>query len=69
MWERNGNRNELLIDTPETNRGLQNVMLANKVGFSEIRFIKSVDVKDLVAAMTGNFSFKPAPRGWDKVEA
>ena len=55
VWERNGTRNETLIDTPQTNKGLQTVMLAKRVGFSEIRCIKSVDAKDLAASMTASF--------------
>jgi hypothetical protein len=52
VWYRNGNKNETLIKTPATNDGLFNVMLTHRVGFSEIRSVKSVETGDLTRAMT-----------------
>jgi len=52
VWYRNGKKNETLIPTPATNDGLRNVMLQHKVGYSEIRAVKSVDGNDIAWAMT-----------------
>jgi hypothetical protein len=49
VWERNGKRNEQLINTPRTCKGLQEIMLAlYHVGYSEIKYIMSVDPTALV---------------------
>ncbi len=48
VWYRDGKKNETLIPTPRTNSDLRNDMLMkHRVGFSEIRAIKSVDGNDL----------------------
>lgn len=43
VWYRNGQRNELLIETPKTNEQLTLKMLEHRVGASEIRAVKSLD--------------------------
>lgn len=43
VWYRNGVKGETLISTPASNKGLVNVMFANRVGASEIRAVKSVE--------------------------
>ena len=48
VWYRNDVKNETLIETPRSNNDLRNTMLmAHRVGFSEIRCIKSVEVAEL----------------------
>ena len=49
VWYRNGFKNETLIDTPHTSNSLIDLMLMkHHVGYSEIRAVKAVDVKDLL---------------------
>jgi hypothetical protein len=48
VWYRNGVKNETLIETPRSNNDLRNTMLmSHRVGFSEIRCVKSVDTAEL----------------------
>jgi len=48
VWYRDNKKNETLIETPRSNNDLRNTMLMkHRVGFSEIRCIKSVDGNDL----------------------
>jgi hypothetical protein len=49
VWYRNGKRHEQLINTPQTCKGLQQIMFARyQVGYSEIRAIESVDPTQLL---------------------
>lgn len=49
VWYRNGEKHEQLIDTPRSSNGLIDIMLLkHRVGFSEIRAVKSVDTKELL---------------------
>jgi len=44
VWYRNGNRNEVLLDTPRSNADLFYTMLVkHRVGFSEIRAVVPVE--------------------------
>ena len=48
VWYRDGKKNETLIETPRSNNDLRNTMLmSHRVGFSEIRCVKSVDTAEL----------------------
>ena len=50
VWARNGKVSEQLIDTLRSNDALINLMLmAHHVGYSEIRAVKSVDVRELLS--------------------
>ena len=52
VWYRDGVKHEQLIDTPKTNDILRNLMLMKyKVGFSEIRALKSVVPNELFAGL------------------
>ena len=51
IWYRDGMKHEELIDTPANNDRLVEVMLKRRVGFSEIRAVKSVNPDELI----GNF--------------
>jgi hypothetical protein len=56
VWERNGKRSRQLIKTPSTCKGLQQIMLAiYHVGYSEIKYIESVDPKALINAFGANW--------------
>ena len=45
---RNDQKNETLIETPKSNNDLRNTMLMkHRVGFSEIRAVKSVEATEL----------------------
>ncbi len=44
----NGNNQEVLMDTPKTNDALFAAMLARKVGYSQIRAVKSVEATELL---------------------
>jgi len=48
VWYRNGQRNEVLIDTPPNNQQLVEAMLAKRIGKSEIRAVKPVDPSNLI---------------------
>ena len=48
VWYRDGKKNEQLIDTPANNDRLVEVMLKHKVGYSEIRAVKSVNPDNLI---------------------
>ena len=49
VWYRDGKKNEQLLPTPASNDILINIMLRNyKVGFSEIRAVKSVETSGLI---------------------
>jgi len=55
-WFRKGvGFTETLIDRPANNEMLRITMLGHKVGYSEIRAVKSVDGTDLQQAITNNF--------------
>ena len=48
VWYRNGIRGEQLVNTPESNVGLTNVMFnQHRVGPSEIRAVKAVNPQSL----------------------
>lgn len=52
VWYRDGKKNETLIETPRSNNDLRNTMLTkHRVGFSEIRCIKSLYGNDLAATI------------------
>jgi hypothetical protein len=48
VWYRDGKKNEQLLDTPANNKILREVMLKHRVGWSEIRAIKSVEASGLI---------------------
>ena len=48
IWYRNGEKHEQLINTPANNDRLVEVMLSHKVGYSEIRAVKSVEPNGLI---------------------
>ena len=53
VWFRSPEKKgEIMMPTPANNEDLRNKMLRHKVGFSEIRCVKSVDGYDLAKAMT-----------------
>jgi len=49
VWYRNGTRTEHLIQTPQSNLGLTNVMFQHRVGPSEIRAVKAVEPQALLS--------------------
>jgi len=56
VWYRNNKRNEVLMPTPQSNRGLAEIMFSkHHVGPSEIRAVKSVDAQDLKLHVAANF--------------
>ncbi len=60
VWYRDNKKNETLITTPRTNSDLRNEMLMqHRVGFSEIRAVKSVDGASLTNQINfGNISHR-----------
>lgn len=55
VWERNGERHRQLIKTPSSCFVLQQLMLAlYHVGYSEIKYIESVDPKALIQNFGSN---------------
>ena len=49
IWYRNGKKNEQLMDTPGSSDKLIDLMLMrHHVGWSEIRAVQSVDVRELL---------------------
>jgi hypothetical protein len=48
VWYRDDVKHEQLIDTPANNDRLVEVMLSYKVGYSEIRAVKSVESNGLI---------------------
>ena len=50
VWVRNGKRQEVLMDTPASNEKLTLAMLERKVGRSEIRAIKAVNLHTLIGS-------------------
>lgn len=52
VWYRNGEAHEQLINTPKNNDDLRNLMVMKyKVGFSEIRAVKSVLANNLFSRL------------------
>lgn len=51
VWSRNGKTQEELIPTPRNTQDLGMVMLAKKVGASEIRAVKPVDTSEIIKKM------------------
>ncbi len=52
VWFRNNRTHETILETPYTNEQLRQRMLEQKVGFSELRAVKSVDGDSLAQQMT-----------------
>ena len=52
VWFRGNKHHEEILETPHTNDQLRQRMLEKKVGYSEIRTVKSVDGDSLANAMT-----------------
>ena len=49
IWYRNGEKHEQLMDTPGSSNALIDLMLMkHHVGWSEIRAVQSVDVRELL---------------------
>ena len=48
VWYRDGVKHEQLIETPANKDRLVDMMLKHKVGYSEIRAVKSVEAGELL---------------------
>ena len=49
IWDRNGQRNEVLIPSPQSSASLARTMFNNhRVGYSEIRAVKAVNPSELI---------------------
>ena len=58
VFNQNSINQEVLIDTPKSNDDLFNTMLKHKVGYSQIRAVKSVNGNELL----GKMAFQPRKR-------
>jgi hypothetical protein len=51
VYNDNGSQKEVLVNTPVNNDALFSVMLTHKVGYSQIRAVKSLDATELLGKM------------------